>query len=622
MQNVASFACLACLLALPIAALPSAVPGDGAPDPRALLARAKEAAGGEAWNRVRTLHLTIRMEVGGMKGIAESRTDLRGGRFADRYQLGPASGANGFDGRTAWLQDASGEVRSRDSADEREETVNEAYRRSYAYWFPERREATIEYAGEKSEEGHRYHVLRIVPKGGRPFELWIDAATFLFDRVVEKMATQTRTDSLSDYRAVDGLRVPFAFRSTNGNARYDQTGSVEKIDVNSEIADAVFAVPPPPASDFAIAGGKTSTIVPFELVNNHIYLDVKLNGRGPYRLLCDTGGANVITPAVARELGVKPEGSLEGRGVGEKSEDVGLVKLERVQIGDATIERQLFAVFDLARLEPAEGAPMPGLVGYEVFKRFIVRIDYGRKLLTLTVPSTFREEGRATAVPFRFDGHTPQVEGSVDGVAGAFDIDTGSRSSLDLLGPFIEKNGLVALYGAKLEGVTGWGVGGPARGLLARSKSLKLGSVEVSNVVTTLSLQKKGAFSNVYVAGNVGANVLRRFTVTFDYGHQRLYLEPSSADPGRDAFDRSGMWLNRGDGFLEVVDVIAGSPAQEAGIRAGDRIISVDGAAAGGLFLPDLRLRLRTDPPGTRVRFRVKSGESEHEVTVMLKDLV
>ena len=168
MENVASFAFRAALLALSIVALPSAVPGDAAPDPLALLARAKEAAGGEAWNRVRTLHMTIRMEVGGLKGRAESWTDLRAGRFADRYELGPASGANGFDGRAAWEQDASGQVRSRDSADEREETVNEAYRRSYAYWFPERREATLDYAGEKSEDGRRFHVVRIVPKGGRP----------------------------------------------------------------------------------------------------------------------------------------------------------------------------------------------------------------------------------------------------------------------------------------------------------------------------------------------------------------------------------------------------------------------------------------------------------------------
>jgi hypothetical protein len=621
MTNLLSFGCRAALLALCIAGSPSTVLGDSAQDPRALLARAREAAGGEAWSRVRTLHMQIRLEAGGLKGRAESWTDVETGRFADRYQLGPASGGDGFDGRTAWEQDSSGQVRSRESADEREEAANESYRRSFSYWFPGRREATLEYAGDRSHEGRQFHVLRITPKGGRPFELWIDAATFLFDRVVEKGATQTRTDFLSDYRSVNGVHLPFAFRSTTGDPRYDQTGSVENLEVNSEIADAAFAVPRPPAPDFAIAGGQGSTTVPFELVNNHIYLDVKLNGRGPYRVLCDTGGANVITPEVARDLGVKPEGALEGRGVGEKSQDVGLARLERVQIGDATIERQVFAVFDFARLEPAEGVPMPGLVGYEVFKRFVVRIDYGRKLLTLTVPSAFREEGHA-AIPFRLDGHTPQVEGSVDGVAGAFDIDTGSRASLDLLGPFVEKNGLVARYGAKFEGVTGWGIGGPARSYLTRSKSLKLGSVEVGNVVTTLSLQKKGAFSNAYVAGNVGAGVLRRFTATFDYGQQRLYLEPGSADPGPDTFDRSGMWLNRGDGYFEVMDVIAGGPAQEAGIRTGDRIVSVDGAAAGGLRLPDLRLRLRTEPPGTRVRLRVRSGESEREATVVLRDLV
>jgi hypothetical protein len=591
------------------------------PEPAVLLARARQAAGGEAWSGVRTIHSTLAFETGGMKGRVESLVDLVHGRYADRYELGPASGAEGFDGKTGWEQDASGQVRTRDSADEREGAVNEAYRRSRAYWFPERGKAAIERGGERREGDRRFDVLRISPQGGRPFELWIDASTFLFDRIVEKGATETRTDFLSDYREVAGLRLPYGFRSTNGNARYDQFGHVEKVEVNAELADALFAAPPPPAADFRIAGGKGSTSVPFDLVNGHIYLDGRLNGR-VFRLLCDTGGANVITPAVARELGVKPEGALEGKGAGEKSEDVGLVKLESVQIGDAIVERQLFAVFDLARLEPAEGAPLPGLVGYEIFKRFAVRIDYGRRLLTLTLPSAFEAPKDAASLPFRFNGHTPQVDGSVDGVPGAFDIDTGSRASLDLLGPFVEKNSLVAHYKATLEGITGWGVGGPARSLLARSRSLKLGSVEAPDVVTMLSLQKKGSFSNTYVAGNVGWGVLRRFTVTFDYGSQRLYLEPTTVDPGRDSYDRSGLWLNQGAGFFEVVDVIKESPGSEAGLRAGDRIVAVDGVAASAVRLPDLRLRLRSEPPGTRVRLRVKSGQSEHDTTVVLRDLV
>jgi Aspartyl protease/PDZ domain len=620
MRHAVSLARLVLLLAC--GALTAAAAGAAdATEPATLLARAREAAGGEAWSRVRTLRSTMALETGGLKGRVDSWTDLVHGRYADRYEVGPATGAEGFDGKTGWEQDASGQVRTRDSAAERESAVNEAYRRGRAFWFPERWKAVIESRGTATDGGRTFHVLRITPEGGRAFDLWIDASTYLLDRQVERGATETRTDAFSDYRDVGGLRLPFAYRSTNGDARYDQVGRVEKVDVNPEVADAVFAAPPPPAADFRIAGGKTSTTVPFELVNSHIFVDAKLNGRA-VRLLCDTGGANVITPAVAKALGVKPEGALEGKGAGEESEDIALVKLDSVQIGDATVERQLFAVFDLARLEPAEGAPLPGLVGYEIFKRFVVRIDYGRRLLTLTLPSAFQPDSRAAAIPFRFNEHTPQVDGSVDGVPGTFDIDTGSRASLDLLGPFVEKNGLVAHYKATLEGVTGWGVGGPTRSLLARSRSLKLGGIEVQDVVTMLSLQKKGAFSDVYVAGNVGAGVLRRFTVTFDYEHQRMYLEPTTADPGRDSYDRSGLWLNQGDGCFEVLDVIGGGPGSQAGIRTGDRILAVDGVAAPSLRLPELRLRLRSEPPGTRVRFRVRSGGIEREVSVELRDLV
>jgi hypothetical protein len=262
------------------------------------------------------------------------------------------------------------------------------------------------------------------------------------------------------------------------------------------------------------------------------------------------------------------------------------------------------------------------LVGFEIFKRFVVRIDYGRGRLILALPSAYREPPGTTWVPFRFKGRMPQVDGEVDGVAGAFDIDTGSRASLDLLAPFVEKHGLAEKYGAKLEATTGWGVGGPARARLARAQRLKLGTVEVRDVVTELSLQKKGAFTDVYVAGNVGAGVLRRFVVTFDYGRQRIGFEPSSVPLPRDAFDRAGMWINRGAVGFEVVDVVPGGPAGEAGIKAGDRITAVDGADPTRLSLSDLRLRLRTDAPGTRVRVKLFSGGTERETTIVLRDLV
>jgi len=225
----------------------------------------------------------------------------------------------------------------------------------------------------------------------------------------------------------------------HGEEKYHQVAKVEAVEYNAPIDPARFALPAPPPPDFAISGGKASTTVPFELLNN-------------------------------------------------------LVKVASLELGDATLRDQVFAVFPLASLGQAEGVvPQWGLVGYEIFKRFVVKVDYERSQLTLTLPPAFSYTGEGTVVPFKFNEHIPQVEGEIDDLPGQFDIDTGSRSSLDLLGPFVEKHDLKARYAPKVEGVTGWGVGGGARSLVTRAKTLRLGGVTVAAPVTELSLQKTTA---------------------------------------------------------------------------------------------------------------------------------
>ncbi|HXZ42171.1 MAG TPA: aspartyl protease family protein [Terriglobales bacterium] len=587
-----------------------------------ILAKSKQAMGGDVWDAIHTTHSIGKVVTSGLTGQGESWEDNLTGHYVDRYQLGPASGAEGFDGTIVWTTDTSGQPRLEGGGEERQAAADEAYRRCFAYWFPERWPAQIEYSGEKEEQGKRFYVVRITPKDGRPFDMWIDPSTYLIDHTVEKADIETRTNYFSDYRTVNGVKVAFGGRSTNGDTKYDQFTTLEKVEFNAAVQEAMFHMPAPPAPDFAIAGGKSSTAVPFDLINNHIYVEVKLNGKGPFRILCDTGGANIITPTVAKELGVKSEGALQGRGVGEKSEDVGLAKLETLQVGDATLTDQLFAVYPMESFASVEGVEESGLIGYEVFKRFVVKVDYEHSVLTLIVPSAFTYQGNGAKLPFVFNAHIPQVDGSIDGIAGKFDIDTGSRSSLDIMKPFVEKHDLVTKYNAKTEAVTGFGVGGAARSLLARAKVLQLGNVEVHNPVTELSVQEKGAFTSPYVAGNVGAGVLKRFNITFDYAHQELILEPNANYDKPDVFDRSGMWVNQGAGAFEVMDVTAGGPAAAAGIKVGDKIVAVDGQPAAQITLPDLRKRFKSESAGTKVRLAVKSGDQQRDVELVLKDLV
>jgi hypothetical protein len=590
--------------------------------PNEILARAKTAVGGPACDAVRSIQLKGKISVGGLTGAAESFHDVLTGRFVEHYQLGPASGAEGFDGNITWSQDASGQARIEEGGDARLGAIDEAYRVALAYWYPQRWPAQIENTGEREENGRRFFTLRITPKGGRPFDLWIDAATNLMDRTVEKAAIETRTTFMSDYRTVGGVKMPFASRSTNGDPHYDQSAIIETAVLNMPVEDAAFKLPAPPPPDFSIAGGKTWTTVPFELLNNHIYVNVKLNGKGPYRLLCDTGGANVITPELAKELGVTSQGAFEGRGVGEKSEDIAITKVEKVEVGDAKIANQVFAVYPLGPFSAVEGVPQFGLIGYEVFKRFVAKVDYEKGLLTLWLPAAFTYQGTGTVVPFVFNEHIPQVEGSIDGFPGKFDIDTGARNSVTILAPFAEKNHLRDHLGTVVPTVTGWGMGGAARGLLARAKVLKLGGVEVGAPVVDLSQQKKGAFTDPYVAGNVGAGVLKRFNVTFDYGHQTIIFEPNANFARPDTCDRAGMWLNRAADGFEVMDVVEGGPAAAAGVKVGDRIVAIDGTPAEKLPLPEVRERFRTEPVGTAVKLAVLAGGQQREVKLLLRDLV
>jgi predicted aspartyl protease len=595
----------------------------GQRDVRQVLEKAKQATGGKAWDAVRSVHTKAKLTTSGLSGTAEAWEDTLTGRSLTRFELGPVKGAEGFDGEVLWSQDSSGEARAEEGTDARLGAVDNAYRRTMAYWYPERWPGTVEDAGERRENGRTFRVVRITPQGGRPFEMWLDASTFLFDRVVEKAAIETQTTYFSDYRDVSGVKVPFVTRASNGETRYDQFFTAEKVEINVPLEEGMFSMPTAATRDFAIAGSRTSTSVPFMLVNGHIYLQVRLDGKGPFRFLCDTGGANIVTPELARSLGLETAGTLQGRGVGEKSEDVGLTKIKSLEIGGATLSNQVFAVYPLMDLAKAEGLLPQGLIGYEVFKRFVVTVDYEHRRLTLTLPSAFSYQGTGTVVPFRFNNHIPQVEGEIDGIPGRFDIDTGSRSSLTILAPFAEKHNLKEKYGAKIEAVTGWGVGGPARGWIVRTHVLKLGGVTVEGAVADLSVQKSGAFVDPYVAGNVGAGVLQRFNIVFDYGGQRLIFEPNANFSRPDLYDRAGMWLNlEGDAF-KIIDVVAGGPAAEAGLKAGDTILAVDGKSSARLALAAVRLKFKSDPPGTRVRLRVRSGGApEREVTITLRDLI
>jgi C-terminal processing protease CtpA/Prc len=115
---------------------------------------------------------------------------------------------------------------------------------------------------------------------------------------------------------------------------------------------------------------------------------------------------------------------------------------------------------------------------------------------------------------------------------------------------------------------------------------------------------------------------LSQFNIVWDYTHHQIFFEKNRRHGAPDVFDRAGFWINVGDGSFDVVDVIAGAPADAAGLKVGDRIVGVNGKRAGSeMSLPDFRM-LKKGPVGTNLILDVQRGAQRLQLNVLLRDLV
>ena len=587
-----------------------------------ILSRALAAAGGPAWSRVRTLRLAGRVQAGGLSGPYEQWIDLATARHATRLTLGPATLASGFDGAAAWQRSANGEVVVQDAEAGLRAAATEAWIHARGWWFDDRHPAARESLGRREAEGRAFDVVRCLPDGGQWVELWFDAVRGRVERLVQEQLGKPTLRRFDDHRATGGLSLPWRVTSGNGDPRFDRVTQLESVELDAAPPPDAFDVPGQAFTDVAFVAGGTRARVAVEIVNNHVFVPVTLDGHA-LRFMLDTGGANLVAAAAARRIGLASVGAMEARGPGEQSVGSGFARAGRLEIaGAVALERQLLRVIDMPGFDAVEGLQVDGVLGVELFKRLVVQVDYARRELLLADPAAFTAPSSAEALPLTFFGHFPGVAGTLDGVPGQFWLDTGNRGGLVLLAPFVEAHGLAARYRASAETTIGWGIGGRAQGRLARGGRLELGGARVDGPVLRLPLAHDGPLAMRHVAGNIGGEILSRFVVTFDYARRLVHLAPN-ADAGRPfAADRSGLWINAHPQGAAVMAVMDGGPADQAGVRVGDVIVAVDGSPTGETGLAALRERLAESPAEARIAMRVRRGDETVEVALLLRDLV
>jgi hypothetical protein len=560
----------------------------------------------------------------GLTGTQVIRFDLATGAFTEIDDSNGIRFASGYDGKTPWQQDLSGTYTPQEGGDRIAVAVNAAYRYANLWWHADRAGAVIGYAGRDTEDGHAQDHLVVTPRRGKRFDAWFDTDTHLLARIAEDQQFFHVQETFTDYRRQGTAMMPHKVVADPGfGADGIETSTLMHASFGPAQPLASYAYPTKPPTGAMIAGGAARTTVPFRLLNNHVYVEATVNGKGPYTFIVDSGGHTLLSSRVVSGAGLKALGQSVQSGAGDSHSTSGFVHFDEIAIGGVKLLDQTgFAteVYD----KSIEGIPVDGMVGFELIRRMVTTIDYEHRTVTFTDPARF-VPGKAAgvAVPFVFYDHLPDVSGSIGDLPATFNIDTGSRSDIDITSPFVAAHQLRARFSKGTSAVTGWGVGGPTRDYVVRLPALKLGGVEVEGTAAGLSEAKGGSISNPNYDGNIGGGLLKRFIVTFDYAHRIMYLKrivPTPPDVG--TFDRSGLWINAKNGGYEVTDVAKDSAAERTGMAVADVITMIDGKPVRDEGLADARRMLREKPAGSRIEFMVRRGTETHSVTLILQDQI
>lgn len=373
-----------------------------------------------------------------------------------------------------------------------------------------------------------------------------------------------------------------------------------------------------------------AVVIPFELVNRHIILKVKVNNSRPLSFVLDTGDMfAIIDLERARELGLKLQGELKMHGAGAGVPTGAFVKETTFTIdGFEGFSQPVTMALPIRNLSPRLGQDFDGIIGSEFIKQFVLEIDYQARLIKLYDKDKFTYTGAGESIPMKLNsaGH-PIIEAEVtpvgsDPVRGKFVLDLGSGGALVLHSPFVAEHHLLGPNLKTIKSLSGAGAGGETRGQLGRVSALVIGKFSITNPITLFSEDKAGAFANAALLGNIGAQIASKFRILLDYSHDRIIFEPNATFS--QPFDRamSGLGLQaEGKDYhtFRIRELLENSPGAEAGLQADDIITEINGKPASELTLSAVLEMFERPVP---YKLTVRRKEQTLHVTLTPKKLV
>jgi predicted aspartyl protease len=160
-----------------------------------------------------------------------------------------------------------------------------------------------------------------------------------------------------------------------------------------------------------------------EVVHGKPYVMVMVNGKGPFRFVVDTGtgGQAFITPELADRLELPQAGRTgltDPSGRGQK--DVPVVLVQSLQVAGVEFKGIKAIRHSLA----GEDGSCQGLLGFTLFRDYLLTLDYPNRRLTLT-PGALETDGEGSVLAFRMPDGVPIATLFIDGLRVEAQLDSG-----------------------------------------------------------------------------------------------------------------------------------------------------------------------------------------------------
>ena len=384
---------------------------------------------------------------------------------------------------------------------------------------------------------------------------------------------------------------------------------------------------------FSLANGKKRVQIPIEIHNNLIVIPVVLNDALPLKFILDTGVRTTIltqkTFTDILNLVYTRKYTIAGPG-GENLVDAYVTNNVSLELPGVQGRGHAMLVLgqDYLELRNYLGTDVHGILGYELFSRFIIQIDYEKRMLTLMLPEKFRKKRRYQSLPITIQDTKPYVIVPVV-------LDNGSTLKAKLLvdsgashGLMLEPTSDTIIHVPRhaVSSLIGRGLGGEIVGKVGRIKSIGLGTYKLNNVIANFpdpnSYSDSIKVGNVYRNGAIGGEILSRFNVVFDFPEEKIYLKKNSSFKKNFYYNLSGVTLKAKGSQLntfEVMEVRDQSPSQVGGILPGDIVLSLNGIPVHDLDLNVIN-GLLNSKPGRKVRLEISRKGEKFKKEIELKD--